>query len=141
METFNSKSQDIGDQIMSIDHQHNFELSQRFYFESAHTLLRDIETLGSSRIHGHTYESEITLSGHKDINSGMIVDIGEIKKSIEMIKEKLDHRFLNEIHELGPPTLENLCIFIKNNLIILYPNLKRVLVERKSSGDKCVLVL
>jgi 6-pyruvoyltetrahydropterin/6-carboxytetrahydropterin synthase len=126
---------------MSTDNQYNFELSQRFYFESAHTLNRDIEVAGSKRIHGHTYESEITLSGTKDAMTGMVIDIGELKRSIEIVKSKLDHRFLNEIHELGPPTLENLCVFIKNNLITIYPNLKSVLVERKSGGDKCVLFL
>ena len=37
------------------------ELSQRFYFESAHTLRRSIEAEGSRRVHGHTYEAEVTV--------------------------------------------------------------------------------
>ena len=39
-----------------------YELSQRFYFEAAHTLRRQIEAEGSRRIHGHTYIAEITTN-------------------------------------------------------------------------------
>ena len=34
-------------------------VSQRFYFEAAHTLNRAYEVEGSRRIHGHTYESSL----------------------------------------------------------------------------------
>ena len=40
-----------------------YHLTQRFYFEAAHTLQREIEAEGSRRIHGHTYIAEVTLSG------------------------------------------------------------------------------
>ncbi len=34
-----------------------YELSQRFFFEAAHTLRREVEAEGSRRVHGHTYEA------------------------------------------------------------------------------------
>mgnify|MGYP000178535474 CR=1 FL=1 len=43
-----------------------FELSQRFYFEAAHTLHRTIDAEGSLRIHGHTYHAEVTIAGQPD---------------------------------------------------------------------------
>jgi 6-pyruvoyltetrahydropterin/6-carboxytetrahydropterin synthase len=43
-----------------------FELSQKFYFEAAHTLQRTIDAEGSRRIHGHTYHAEATVLGRVD---------------------------------------------------------------------------
>ena len=121
--------------------QHQFELSQRFYFEAAHTLSRDIDAEGSRRIHGHTYEAEITLSGHADPLSGMLLDLAYLRKEIERVRALLDHHFLDDIPNLGPVTLENLCLFIKDQLINTAPQLSAITVERRASGDKCVLRL
>ena len=38
-----------------------FTLSQRFFFDAAHTLQREIEAEGSRRIHGHTYHAEVSV--------------------------------------------------------------------------------
>lgn len=115
------------------------ELSQRFYFEAAHTLSRSIETTGSLRIHGHTYEAEVTVSGYADAKTGMLVDLGDLRHQVAGVREMLDHRFLDDIEHLGPATLENLCRFIRNQLKPTLPQLSSVLVERKASGDRCVL--
>lgn len=116
-----------------------YELSQRFYFEAAHTLRRSIETEGSLRIHGHTYEAEVTVSGYADPQTGMLVDLGYLRLQVARVREMLDHHFLDEIEHLGPATLENLCGFIRNQLKPTLPQLSSVLVERKASGDRCVL--
>jgi len=115
------------------------ELSQRFYFEAAHTLQRSVETEGSLRIHGHSYESEVTLQGHIDPATGMLVDLGQLRAAIARVREKLDHRFLDEVEGLGRPTLENLCAFIRRHLEPEMPLLRAVMVERRLSGDRCVL--
>jgi 6-pyruvoyltetrahydropterin/6-carboxytetrahydropterin synthase len=118
-----------------------FFLSQRFYFESAHTLNRSYETEGSLRIHGHTYEAELTISGLPDDKNGMVVDLALLRQEIERIRFKLDHRFLDEVEGIGQPTLENLAQFIANEVQITFENLASVLVERRVSGDKCLLVI
>lgn len=116
-----------------------FELSQRFYFEAAHTLHRSYETEGSLRIHGHTYEAEVTVSGSSDPVTGMIVDLALLRREIERVRSMLDHRFLDEVKDLGPATLENLTVFIRDQMKITFPNLTSVMVERRASGDRCVL--
>lgn len=125
--------------------QHNntdhFELSQRFYFEAAHTLTRTIDAYGSRQIHGHTYEAEITLTGKLDLTSGMVLDLAYLRLEIERVRALLDHQFLDDIADLGPATLENLCLFIKRQLIGAVPNLSCVTIERRASGDKCTLRL
>jgi len=116
-----------------------FDLSQRFFFEAAHTLQRSYETEGSLRIHGHTYEAEVTVTGSPEVTSGMVVDLGLLRKEIERVRSMLDHRFLDEVQGLGPATLENLTVFIRNQMVTTFPNLSSVMVERRVSGDRCIL--
>lgn len=116
-----------------------FELSQRFFFDAAHTLHRTVEAEGSLRIHGHTYEAEVTLSGVPNPENGMLVDLSYLRKEVARVREMLDHRFLDEVDDLGPATLENLCNFIRKQLQPTLPSLCSVMIERRASGDKCVL--
>ncbi|WP_310625296.1 6-carboxytetrahydropterin synthase [Limnohabitans sp.] len=117
-----------------------FELSQRFYFEAAHTLRRKIDAAGSLRIHGHTYHAEVTLAGKPDPESGMMMDLGFLRQEVGKVREKLDHHFLDEVAGIGPATLENLCAFIYNDLKSALPNIQRITIERPASGDKCSLM-
>jgi len=118
-----------------------FELSQRFYFEAAHTLRRQIDAEGSLRIHGHTYHAEITIAGTPDPASGMMMDLAFLRQEIEKVRTQLDHRFLDEVPGIGPATLENLCLFLHTQLKATLPHISRVTVERPASGDKCCLKL
>lgn len=115
------------------------ELSQRFFFEAAHTLHRSVETEGSLRIHGHTYHAEVTVCGTPEVASGMIVDLAHLRAAIARVREALDHRFLDEVEGLGPATLENLCAFIRRAIEPAFPQLCAVSVERQASGDRCTL--
>ncbi len=115
-----------------------FELSQKFFFEAAHSLDRKIDAESSRRIHGHTYHAEVVISGTPDADSGMLVDLGFFRHEIERIRELLDHRFLDEVQGIGPATLENLCAYILDQLKDALPTLMQVSVERPASGDRCV---
>lgn len=115
-----------------------YELSQKFFFEAAHTLERAVDAEGSRRIHGHTYHAEITLAGSPDAN-GMVADLGFVRQEIARVRDLLDHRFLDEVAGLGPATLENLCKFIFIQLADFMPALTKVSVERQASGDRCCL--
>jgi 6-pyruvoyltetrahydropterin/6-carboxytetrahydropterin synthase len=115
------------------------EISQKFYFDAAHTLRREIEAEGSRRIHGHTYHSEITLSGTIDPNTGMVVDLGHVRAALEQLRPRLDHHLLDEVEGLGPATLENLATFIWRALAGCLPGLVQVRVWRDGVGDSCTL--
>ena len=117
----------------------HFELSQKFYFEAAHTLSRKIDAEGSRQIHGHTYEAEVTLTGQPDPASGMVLDLAYLRNEIERVRALLDHRFLDDIAGLGPATLENLCLFIQAQLSEAVPQLSAVTIARRASADKCTL--
>lgn len=115
------------------------ELSQRFYFEAAHTLRRQVEAEGSRRIHGHTYEAEVTVAGVPDATTGMVMDLGLLRAEIARVRAQLDHHFLDEVPHLGPATLENLCAYLRRELAPAVPSLCAVTVQRQASGDRCVM--
>src|SRR4051812_44344716 len=117
-----------------------YELTQRFYFEAAHTLHRKIDTEPSRRIHGHTYLAEATVTGEPNPTTGMLVDLAELRSAIERVREMLDHRFLDEVPGVGPPTLENLCAFVWKQLLDPRWLLHSVTVRREASGDQCRLL-
>lgn len=116
-----------------------FELSQEFYFDAAHTLEREIEVESSRRIHGHTYHAKLTITGQPDPITGMILDIGLLKTLVSKIKDSLDHRFLDEVIELKPATLENICLYIWQKCEEYNIMPEHITVERKAAGDSCTL--
>ena len=117
----------------------SYEISQKFYFDAAHTLNRAIEADSSRRIHGHTYYAEVTVSGPRDPQTGMVFDLGLVRLAIEQLRPQLDHRMLDDVAGLGPATLENLCAFIWRSLTPSLPALSSVRVWRDSIGDSCTL--
>lgn len=114
-----------------------FELSKQFRFDAAHTLDRIIDTESSRRIHGHSYRAEVAVRGRPDPVSGMVVDLGILEQEMESARDALDHRFLDEINDLGPATMENLSRWIWNRLQPAVGNIHRVSVYRDSSGETC----
>lgn len=118
-----------------------FELSQRFFFDAAHTLHREIEKEGSAQVHGHTYNAEVSVTGARNSVTGMVVDLGHLRVAIEAIKRRLDHQMLDDVPELGVPTLENLCAFVGRLAAESGFNLSRVSIWRDGIGDRCDLRL
>jgi 6-pyruvoyltetrahydropterin/6-carboxytetrahydropterin synthase len=114
-----------------------YEISQRFFFEAAHTLERQIEAEASRRIHGHTYDAEVAIQGDPDPSTGMVIDLGQLRRAIGELRESLDHMFLDEVAGLGVPTLENLCAFIARSLKERGFEVSRVTVWRERAGDRC----
>jgi 6-pyruvoyltetrahydropterin/6-carboxytetrahydropterin synthase len=70
--------------------------------------------------HGHNYVLEVTLEGHPDPVTGMVMDLKELKSILNReVVQPFDHRFLN--YEVEPfdrviPTLENIAIEIWRRL-------------------------
>src|SRR5580658_5258765 len=115
-----------------------FELSKQFRFESAHTLQRaaDNEPEASRRIHGHSYRAEVVVRGDADPSTGMVVDFGVLERAVEAARLGLDHHFLDDVPDLGPATMENLCIWIWRK-VSSCAGLVRVSVYRDSTGETC----
>jgi 6-pyruvoyltetrahydropterin/6-carboxytetrahydropterin synthase len=121
-----------------------YELSQRFHFDAAHTLIRptdnQAELEASQRVHGHTYFAEVALHGQPDHSTGMLIDIGKFRQMLADVAALLDHRLLDHVPGLSKPTLEGLCAFIAHKLEQRLAGLASVTVWREPSGDRCKLI-
>jgi 6-pyruvoyltetrahydropterin/6-carboxytetrahydropterin synthase len=80
----------------------------------------------------------VTLRGEPDPATGFLRDLGEVKRTLDAIREELDHRLLNEVDGLGNPTLENLARFVFERAKRTLPEVARVKIKRPSYGQSCV---
>ena len=113
-----------------------FNVWKEFRFDAAHQL--DAGPEGDPRyrrLHGHSYQVEVWVRGPRT-QYGWVVDMGDLERRLSRIHVELDHRFLNEIEGLGPPTMENIAAFVWSCLADL-PQLHRVIVKRQQSGEGC----
>jgi 6-pyruvoyltetrahydropterin/6-carboxytetrahydropterin synthase len=114
-----------------------FELSKDFRFDAAHTLARSIDAESSRRIHGHSYRAQVVVRGVPDLATGMIMDLGALEAAMSTARDGLDHRFLDEVPDLGPPTMENLAVWVWRTLEPHCKCLARVIIHRDASGESC----
>jgi 6-pyruvoyltetrahydropterin/6-carboxytetrahydropterin synthase len=90
-----------------------FELKVKTRFAGAHQLTmvgRKCENL-----HGHNWHIEVCVKGEKLNSAGVLADFGDIKKAVrKIVKEELDHKFLNELEmfEKIQPTSERIAVYI-----------------------------
>lgn len=111
------------------------EITQEFTFDAAHRL--DAGAPENRRIHGHSFYAEVTLRGEPDSATGMLHEFGSVKEALGEIAEELDHRLLNDIPDLGLPTLENITRWIFRKARARFPEVVHVRVRRPSYGESC----
>jgi 6-pyruvoyltetrahydropterin/6-carboxytetrahydropterin synthase len=113
------------------------ELRKTFQFEAAHLLPRLPGSHKCRRLHGHSFQVEIVVSGECDPHLGWVMDYADITKAFKPIWAKLDHYYLNEIRGLENPTSENLAIWIWRRLKPKLPLLSEVVVAETCTA-RCV---
>ena len=113
------------------------KLSREFTFDPAHSLDHSPAGHANTRVHRHSLRPRVTAEGQPDSN-GQIVDLEEMGRHLNDIRNKLDHQVLNEIDGLEQPTLENLCLYIWDNLQNGLPQISAVEVFRDSLGQSCL---
>ena len=67
--------------------------------------------------HGHNYELHVTVSGKVDPVTGMIINLTDLKKHVNIVIEKFDHKFLNldtPFFKNDIPTTENIANVLYN---------------------------
>ena len=113
-----------------------WELTKSFRFEAAHAIAGTTLGANSEEIHGHSFRAEIAIRGTPDPATGMVVDLGVFQRSMADVQKMLDHKLLNKIEALGPPTLENLSRFIWQQ-VQHAGKITRVSVHRDSCDESC----
>ena len=81
-------------------------------------------------------ELMVTLRGTPDPATGMVLDLGLLQRSIEDVQKMLDHKLLNKVEALGPPTLENLSRYVWERVQHAGP-IARVSIHRDSCNESC----
>ena len=89
-------------------------------------------------LHGHSFVARVVLSGRVDSKTGFIADLGEVEARCLRLRERLDHKYLNDVDGLEVPSLENIAVWIWNQLTPDLPALARVEVRRESQRHGCI---
>ena len=115
-----------------------FEITKQFTFEAAHYFPNMPEGHIYKKIHGHSFVVEVTFSGKKNKDNQWVTDFDELSKSLNEIKKKLDHKCINDIKEIGLPSLENISSWIAKQLQKKYSNVLSIKLSRPSCGEYCL---
>lgn len=111
------------------------EILQAFKFDAAHRLPNAPPGHKCKRVHGHTFNVEINVSGRVEQHSGWVIDFDDIKEAFDPILEQIDHSYLNDIEGLDNPTSENIAKWIWVRLKPKLPGLTKIVVgENSESG-------
>lgn len=111
------------------------EIHKKFCFEAAHKLPNVPDEHKCKRLHGHSFEVTIHVTGDLDEQMGWVMDFGTIKTVFDPILNELDHSYLNEIDGLSNPTAENVARWIWLRLKPSLPELTQVdIAETCTSG-------
>jgi 6-pyruvoyltetrahydropterin/6-carboxytetrahydropterin synthase len=92
------------------------EIFKEFTFEAAHRLPNVPNGHKCARLHGHSFQVAIHVSGPVGEHTGWIIDFAEIKDAFKPLLDTLDHNYLNDIEGLDNPTSENIAMWIWANL-------------------------
>ncbi len=98
------------------------DIYKKFSFDSAHFLPNLPDDHKCKRMHGHTFNVEVHISGPIDKHIGWIMDFGDVKDICNPIIKQLDHIVLNDIPGLENPTSENLAVWIWKKFNLNYRN-------------------
>ena len=115
-----------------------FEITKQFTFEAAHYFPNMPEGHIYKKIHGHSFVVEVTFYGKKNKINQWVTDFDELSKSLNEIKKKLDHKCINDIKEIGIPSLENISSWIGKQLKKKYNNVHSIKLSRPSCGEYCL---
>jgi 6-pyruvoyltetrahydropterin/6-carboxytetrahydropterin synthase len=113
------------------------EIFKEFTFEAAHRLPNVAPTHKCARLHGHSFQVSVHLTGPVDAQSGWVRDFNDISCAMAPLLEVLDHYYLNEIHGLENPTSEVLARWLWERLSVTLPELSQVVV-RETCNSGCV---
>lgn len=118
-----------------------FEITKSVRFEAAHFMSSSPEGHPYRNIHGHSFCLEATIAGCLDEDQDWVEDFSVFTDKLNEIAKRLDHKLLNEIDGLGVPSLERLCVWVANQLVVDFEGLQSVVISRPSLDERCKLVI
>ena len=113
------------------------EIFKDFHFEAAHRLPNVPEGHKCARLHGHSFQLRVYVSGEPGAHTGWVMDFGDIKAACKPIVEQLDHYYLNDIPGLENPTSEILCQWLWERIAPRLPTLSAIEI-RETCTSGCI---
>jgi len=113
------------------------EIYKEFHFEAAHRLPNVPAGHKCARLHGHSFQVRLAVSGEPGEHSGWVMDFAELKACFKPLLEQLDHYYLNDIPGLENPTSENISRWIWQRLKPDLPGLSAVEI-RETCTSGCI---
>lgn len=110
------------------------DVFREFTFEAAHRLPNVPEGHKCARLHGHSYRVEVHVRGEVEPEAGWVMDFADIEAAFDTVRDRLDHRYLNEVEGLENPTSENLARWVWQRLADRLPLARVVVRETCTSG-------
>lgn len=100
---------------VTISKKFEFSASHRYWLEEwpAEKNQQEFGLCVSPYGHGHNYELHVTIGGSIDPQTGMIINLTELKKAVNEIIVQFDHKFLNfdtPYFREKIPTTENIAL-------------------------------
>jgi len=88
-------------------------------------------------LHGHNWKVLAKVSQDKLGKAGMVMDFGELKKELNRVLDKLDHKYLNRLayFKRVNPTSENIAKYIYDSLESSVKGLESITVWENSSSS------
>lgn len=88
------------------------DIYKEFTFEAAHRLPHVPEGHKCARLHGHSFQVRVTITGELDPVLGWVMDFADVKTACRGVHDRLDHQYLNDIEGLENPTSEEIARWI-----------------------------
>lgn len=111
---------------------------KEFLFDAAHFLPYAADGHPNRRMHGHSFRAVVWLEGKPAAETGLVRHFEDVERELMRVREKLDHRLLNEIEGLEFPTLERIAMWIWDELKTPLPEIARIEIHRASCNEGCV---
>lgn len=111
------------------------EIVKKIKFEAAHRLPNVPEGHKCARLHGHSFQVDLHITGEVDPVLGWVMDLGEIKARFAPLYDALDHNYLNDIEGLENPTSENIARWIWHKMKPTLPLLSLVVVHETCTSE------
>ena len=105
------------------------EIYKEFHFEAAHRLPNVPAGHKCARLHGHSFQVRLSVSGDAPEPTGWVMDFSDLKAAFQPFYEQLDHYYLNDIAGLENPTSENLAKWIWQQLTSKLDGLSKIVVQ------------
>ncbi len=110
---------------------------KKYYFDAAHYMSDFDKNHNYRKMHGHSYEVTIRLSGRMSKKYNWVMDLDKLDSFVKPQLSILDHSLLNEIKGLEVPTSENIAKWLWLNLKKKINNLESIEINRPRIGG-CV---